>query len=81
MTISRSCVTCGYTDVDEIAIERALAGDGIRYDDLTSVEQEEVIRELTDRGRSIRDIAAQLATTKRTVSRRRAPVDAMRSAS
>jgi hypothetical protein len=63
-------------DVDEIAIERALAGDGIRYDDLTSVEQEAVIRQLTDRGRSIRDIAAQLATTKRTVSRRRAPVDA-----
>jgi len=59
-------------DVDEIAIERAVAGDGIRYDDLTSVEQEEVIRELTDRGRSIRDIAAQLATTKRTVSRHRA---------
>jgi DNA-binding NarL/FixJ family response regulator len=39
---------------------------------LTSAEQEEVIRRLTARCRSIRDIATQLATTKRTVSRRRA---------
>lgn len=59
-------------DIDEIAVERALAGDGVVYDDLTSAEQEEVIRRLTARGKSIRDIAAQLATTKRTVSRRRA---------
>jgi hypothetical protein len=59
-------------DIDEIAVERALAGDGVLYDDLTSAEQEEVIRRLTAHGKSIRDIAAQLATTKRTVSRRRA---------
>jgi hypothetical protein len=62
-------------DVDEIAIERALAGDGVGYDNLTSAEQQLVIRHLTERGRSIRDIATQLATTKRTVSRRRASVE------
>ena len=60
------------SDMDEIAVERALAGDHIAYDDLTTVEQQEVIRRLTARGSSIRDIAAQLGTTKRTVSRRRA---------
>jgi hypothetical protein len=59
-------------DLDEIAVERALAGDHITYDDLTPVEQQEVVRRLTARGSSIRDIAAQLGTTKRTVSRRRA---------
>ena len=59
-------------EMDEIAVERALAGDHITYDDLTTVEQQEVIRRLTARGSSIRDIAAQLGTTKRTVSRRRA---------
>jgi hypothetical protein len=63
-------------DIDEIAVERALAGDRVFYDDLTSTEQEEVIRRLTARGRSIRDIATQLATTKRTVSRRRASLGA-----
>ncbi|MCU1613645.1 MAG: hypothetical protein JWO98_1185 [Frankiales bacterium] len=63
-------------DIDEIAVERALAGDGVFYDNLTSVEQEEAIRRLTARGKSIRDIAAQLSTTKRTVSRRRASLGA-----
>jgi IS30 family transposase len=58
--------------IDEIAVERALAGDNISYDDLTAVEQHEVIRRLSAHGTSIRDIAAQLGTTKRTVSRRRA---------
>ncbi len=61
-------------DVDPIAVERAVTGHGIRYDDLTFAEQQEVIHRLTARGRSIRDIATQLATTKRTVSRRRASV-------
>ncbi len=61
-------------DIDEIAVERALAGDRISYDDLTAVEQQEVVRRLTARGSSIRDIAAKLSTTKRTVSRRRASV-------
>jgi DNA-binding NarL/FixJ family response regulator len=41
------------------------------YDELTAVEQQEVVRRLTARGASIRDIATQLSTTKRTVSRRR----------
>jgi hypothetical protein len=63
-------------DIDEIAVERALAGDRITYEDLTEDEQHEVIRRLTARGASIRDIAAQLGTTKRTVSRRRASLGA-----
>jgi hypothetical protein len=57
--------------LDEIAIELAVAGQGIRLDRLTAAEQHEVVRQLTNRGSSIRDIAAQLATTTRTVSRRR----------
>ena len=59
-------------DIDEIAVERALAGDNITYDNLTPVEQQEVIGRLSARGTSIRDIATQLGTTKRAVSRRRA---------
>ncbi|MCZ2812017.1 helix-turn-helix domain containing protein [Modestobacter sp. VKM Ac-2979] len=61
-------------DVDEIAVERAMAGDGVHYADLTAAEQDQVVHRLTEHGRSIRDIAAQLATTKRTVSRHRAPL-------
>ncbi|RFU20592.1 helix-turn-helix domain-containing protein [Geodermatophilus marinus] len=63
-------------DLDEIAIERALAGDGVRLEHLTLAEQDEVVRRLTERGESIRDIARQLATTKRTISRRRASINA-----
>jgi DNA-binding NarL/FixJ family response regulator len=63
-------------DLDQIAIERALAGDGVRLDHLTPAEQDEVVRRLTERGKSIRDIAQQLATTKRTISRRRASITA-----
>ena len=58
-------------DLDEIAIERAVIGDSIRLEQLTPAEQEEVVRRLTERGKSIRHIAGQLGTTKRTVSRRR----------
>lgn len=58
-------------DIDEIAVERGVAGDGIRLEQLTPAEQAEVVRRLTERGKSIRDIAAQLATTTRTVSRKR----------
>jgi len=57
--------------LDEIAVERAVAGDGIRLRDLSPAEQAEVVHRLTERGKSIRDIADQLATTPRTVSRRR----------
>jgi DNA-binding NarL/FixJ family response regulator len=60
--------------VDDIAIERAIAGDGIRLANLTLTEQQVVIAQLTQRGRSIRDIARQLDTNKRTVSRRRASI-------
>jgi hypothetical protein len=63
-------------DLDEIAIERALACDGVRLEHLTRAEQDEVVRRLTERGKSIRDIAQQLATTKRTISRRRASINA-----
>jgi hypothetical protein len=63
-------------DLDEIAIERAVAGDGVRLEDLTPAEQDEVVRRLTERGKSVRDIAQQLATTKRTISRRRASINA-----
>jgi len=58
-------------DIDEIAVERAVAGDGIHLARLTPAEQTEVVRRLTAHGASLRDIAAQLATTTRTVSRRR----------
>lgn len=61
---------------DEIAVERAVAGDGIRLEHLTAAEQAEVVRRLTERGKSIRDIATQLATTTRTVSRRRLAISA-----
>ena len=63
-------------DLDEIAIERALAGDGVHLEQLTSAEQFEVVRRLTERGKSIRNIAQRLATTKRTISRRRASINA-----
>jgi len=52
-------------------VDRAVAGDGVRLDDLTPAEQAEAVRRLTERGKSIREIADQLATTTRTVSRRR----------
>jgi hypothetical protein len=58
-------------DLDEIAVERAVAGDGIRLQDLTAAEQTEAVRRLTERGHSIRDIADQLATSTGTISRRR----------
>jgi len=58
-------------EIDEVAVERAVAGDGIRLVQLTPTEQTEVVRRLTHRGASLRDIATQLATTTRTVSRRR----------
>jgi hypothetical protein len=59
-------------DMDEIAVERAVAGDNVSYEDLSAVEKQEVVRRLTARGSSIRDIASLLGTTKRTASRRRA---------
>ena len=58
-------------DLDEIAIERALAGDGIGLAQLTRAEQDEAVRRLTEHGRSLREIAELLATTTRTISRRR----------
>ena len=51
-------------------------GDGVRLEHLTPTERAGVVRRLTERGKSIRDIAQQLATTKRTISRRRASINA-----
>jgi AraC-like DNA-binding protein len=57
------------SDLDEIAIERAITGDTrVR---LTHAEQIEVVRRMSERGRSIRTIAELLSTSKRTVSRHR----------
>lgn len=56
-------------DLDEIAIERAMAGDATVT--LTRAEQIEVVSRLSDNGLSIRAIAEQLRTSKRTVSRHR----------
>ena len=61
-----------YDDADEIAIERAVAGDGISLRQLTRVEQLEAVRQLTERGESLSKIARRLATSTATVSRRRA---------
>lgn len=56
-------------DLDEIAIERAMNGDtAVR---LTHAEQIEVVRRMSERGRSIRTIADILSTSTRTVSRHR----------
>ena len=57
--------------IDEIAIERALSGRNIRLSQLPPAEQDEVVRRLTENGKSVRAIAEQLATSTRTVSRRR----------
>ena len=59
------------TFLDEIAVDRAVRGDHVELSDLTRAEQTEAVRRLTRLGRSIREIADQLATTERTVARRR----------
>jgi hypothetical protein len=64
----------GPDDLDEIKVERVIAGDtSLR---LTDAEEREVVRRLTERGRSIRVIAELLSTSNRTVSRRRAKIRA-----
>jgi hypothetical protein len=61
-------------DLDEIKVDRVIAGDtSLR---LTDAEEREVVRRLTERGRSIRVIAELLSTSTRTVSRRRAKIRA-----
>jgi hypothetical protein len=64
-------------DIDEMAIERALARDGVGFSHLTVAEQAEVVRVLTARGVSLIGMADQLTTTARTVSRRRATLRAV----
>jgi hypothetical protein len=59
-------------EVDEIAVELAITGRSVRLTQLTPAEQEEAVRRLTEEhGKSVRDIAEQLATSTRTISRRR----------
>jgi transcriptional regulator len=58
-----------HSDPDEIAIERAIAGDTQLR--LTHAEQIRVVHRMSERGRSIRTIAELLSTSKRTVSRHR----------
>lgn len=55
------------TVLDEVAIQRVLAGDPVA---LTSAEQTEAIRRLATRGTSARRIAALVGTSARTVARR-----------
>jgi len=57
------------SDIDEIAIDRAVNGPGIDYEQLSPAERDEALRRLTARGLSLREIAEQLRTTPRTVSR------------
>lgn len=54
--------------VDEVAVERAMLGHRVR---LTARERREVVRALTARGASAREIAERLHTTSRTVQRQR----------
>jgi hypothetical protein len=55
-------------DVDEVAVEQAMQGCAVS---LTAGEEREAIERLTRQGRSLRQIAALLHTSPRTVSRRR----------
>jgi hypothetical protein len=59
----------GEEHIDEIAVERSLNGE--RDIRLTYAEKVEVMRRMSQRGASIRSIAAHLSTSKRTVSRHR----------
>lgn len=56
-------------DVDDVAVERVVSGD-CRIT-LTVAEELEAVRQLSERGRSIREIAAVLNSSSSTVSRRR----------
>lgn len=59
----------GATLVDQVAVERAAAGEQVP---LTLAEQIEVVRRLSAKGTSVRRIALLLGTSARTVSRRKA---------
>jgi len=61
------------TDLDEIAIDLAMSGEPVR---LTPAESLEVVRRLSDRGFSVRQIAERLGTTTRTITRRRSAIRA-----
>lgn len=57
------------TIVDQVAIERALAGDQVT---LTREERRQVVATLTDAGESSRQIAEKIGVTRRSVVRHRA---------
>lgn len=59
--------------LDEVAVERAMAGDRVA---LTKAERAEVVGRLTERGLSVRQIAEQLHTTSRTITRVRSSMRA-----
>jgi len=56
-------------DVDHVAVERAVTG-GCRVT-LTAAEELEAVRQLSERGSSLREIAAVLDSSSTTISRRR----------
>ena len=58
------------TYVDDIAVARAVNGD--RPEHLTPFETRAAVQQLTNQGRSTKDIAALLRVTPRTVTRHRA---------
>lgn len=58
-------------ELDEVAIERAIAAEGVAFRQLTLREQIDAVDRLTKRGRSIQQIASTIGTSRRTVSRRR----------
>jgi DNA-binding NarL/FixJ family response regulator len=55
-------------NIDEVAVERAMAGDWVT---LTLAERAEVVRRLTDRGLAAHEIARRLRVAPRTVVRYR----------
>lgn len=57
--------------VDHVAVERAVRTGDMRLSQLTLAEQVLTIRQLSDQGLSLRQIATRLHTSTRTVSRRR----------
>jgi hypothetical protein len=60
-------------EIDPNALSRAAAGGATRLGALSAAEQAAIVRHLTQRGRSVREVAQQLATTQRTVARYRQP--------
>lgn len=67
--VAEAALTDDPSDIDEVAVDRAVNGPGIDYEQLSPAERDEALRRLTARGLSLREIAEQLHTTARTISR------------